>query len=355
MWMAVAFFNPVISLLVFGVVDFDVATDPANSDSLLAIMALGINGDRTWLRYLVAIDGFVVLSGAVLTSYVGVTGLMRRLALDRVLFQFLLAENQIRHTNHWIIIGFFAVATSLIAIVRNQASTLSGVYTCAFLCVMTLFAFGNMLLKYKRSKLPREVIASWPTVILATGFVIAGFIGTVINNPIVLIYFLVYFTITMLVIAIMFTRVTLLKLLLFFCKRLFANRASLQTAIARQIQQVNETKMIFFTKTDSIAALNKAVLYVRDNEQTNWLLIVHVYTAKESIPPRLQSNVQMLDEAYPKMRIDLVLVHADFGPTIVDKLAVRLAVPKNFMFITCPGETFTHKVADLGGVRMVTH
>jgi len=341
--------------LVFGVVDYEQAVNPDNADSLLAIMALGINKDRTWLRYIVSIDGFIVLSGAVLTSYVGVTGLMRRLALDRVLFQFLLAENSMRHTNHWIIIGFFSVATSLILIVRNQASTLSGVYTCAFLCVMTLFAFGNMLLKYKRSKLPREVIASWPTVILATAFVIAGFVGTVIINPIVLIYFLVYFTITMLVIAIMFTRVTLLKLLLFFCKRLFANRPSLQTSIARQIQQVNETKMIFFTKTDSIAALNKAVLYVRDNEQTNWLLIVHVYTHKENIPPRLQSNVQMLDEAYPKMRIDLVLVHADFGPTIVDKLAVRLAVPKNFMFITCPGETFTHKVADLGGVRMVTH
>lgn len=58
-----------------------------------------------------------MLSGAVLTSYVGVTGLLRRLALDRVLFQFLLAENR-RHTNHWIIIGFFIVVSAIPAQAR---------------------------------------------------------------------------------------------------------------------------------------------------------------------------------------------------------------------------------------------
>jgi hypothetical protein len=34
-----------------------------------------------------SLDAFVVLSGAVLTAYVGVNGLMKRLALDRVLPQ----------------------------------------------------------------------------------------------------------------------------------------------------------------------------------------------------------------------------------------------------------------------------
>lgn len=112
--------------------------------------------------------------------------------------------------------------------------------------------------------------------------------------------------------------------------------------------------------------------YVLQNEQTNWLQIVHVYQNKETIPVRLAQNVQLLDEAYPKMRIDLVLVvcrlpflfysrtysllqRGEFGPSTIDKLQTKLRVPKNFMFITCPGETFNHKVADLGGVRLVTH
>ena len=40
----------------------------------------------TW----VSLDAFMVLSGAVLTAYVGVNGLMKRLAMDRILPQILL-------------------------------------------------------------------------------------------------------------------------------------------------------------------------------------------------------------------------------------------------------------------------
>eukprot|EP00026_Physarum_polycephalum_P004240 Phypoly_transcript_04257.p1 GENE.Phypoly_transcript_04257~~Phypoly_transcript_04257.p1 ORF type:complete len:658 (+),score=108.09 Phypoly_transcript_04257:78-2051(+) len=352
MWVAVAFFNPVISFLSFCILDANIVQDPSQAGVLLSLM--GEKSAGKWLKTWVSIDAVLVLSGAVLTSYVGVTGLVRRLALDRVLFQFLLRENQMRHTNHYIILGFFVIASSLFLIVGQNTDTLGGVYTTAFLCVMGLFAIGNMLLKYKRSKLPREVVAPWIVVILAFLSVATGFIGNLIINSTVFKYFLIYFIATLIVIVIMFMRVTLLKILLYFCKRIIKNE-KVQNYIATQIQKVNETKMIFFAKNDSIAALNKAVLYVRDNEQTNWLLIVHVYHDREGIPKRLAENVQLLDEAYPKMRIDLVLVRGDFGPMMIEKLVQKLAVPKNFMFITCPGETFNHKVSDLGGVRLVTH
>jgi len=352
MWVCVSFFNPVISFLSFAILDANIVQDPSKSGVLLSLM--GEKSAGSWLKIWVSIDAFLVLSGAVLTAYVGVTGLVRRLALDRVLFQFLLNENKLRHTNHWIIVGFFVIASSLFLIVGQNTDTLSGVYTTAFLCVMALFAVGNMLLKYKRSKLPRDVVASWACVIAAFCSVAAGFIGNLLLNTDVFKYFLLYFVCTLIVIVIMFMRVTLLKILLYFCKRII-KKAKAQDFIARQIQKVNETKMIFFAKSDSIAALNKAVLYVRDNEQTNWLLIVHVYQDREGIPARLTENVKLLDEAYPKMRIDLVLVRGEFGPDMIDKLVHKLSVPKNFMFITCPGETFNHKVADLGGVRLVTH
>lgn len=81
-----------------------------------------------WIRYMkkinkekliiFSIDAVLVLSGAVLTAYVGVTGLARRLALDRILSQFLLQENKLRHTNHFIILGFFFLCSSLYTIVR---------------------------------------------------------------------------------------------------------------------------------------------------------------------------------------------------------------------------------------------
>jgi amino acid transporter len=98
----------------------------------------------------------LVLSGAVLTSYVGVTGLVRRMSLDRVLPQWLLSENAWRGTNHWIILSFFALCTSILLVTGGRIDTLAGVYTLSFLSVMALFAVGNLLLKRTRSRLPRS-------------------------------------------------------------------------------------------------------------------------------------------------------------------------------------------------------
>jgi hypothetical protein len=40
--------------------------------------------------------------------------------------------------------------------------------------VMGLFAIGNILLKYKRDRLPRDEKVSWISVLLGLGFMIAG-------------------------------------------------------------------------------------------------------------------------------------------------------------------------------------
>jgi Na+/H+ antiporter NhaB len=39
---------------------------------------------------------------------------------------------------------------------------------------MGLFAIGNILLKYKRDRLPRDEKVSWISVLLGLGFMIAG-------------------------------------------------------------------------------------------------------------------------------------------------------------------------------------
>jgi amino acid transporter len=39
----------------------------------------------SWLAYLISIDAVLVLCGAVLTSFVGVSGLLNRMTLDRIL------------------------------------------------------------------------------------------------------------------------------------------------------------------------------------------------------------------------------------------------------------------------------
>ena len=58
----------------------------------------------------------------------------------------------------------------------------------------------------------------------------------------------------------------------------------------------------------SLTTLNKAILYVKNNEQTHSLCIVHACDDEESIAPNLRENVHLLDGIYPKLRIDLVVV-----------------------------------------------
>jgi amino acid transporter len=79
-----------------------------NRDYLLAHMSNILAGNS--LQYLIVIDAFMVLSGAVLTSCVGVTGLVRQMTLDQVLPRFLLKKNKRRGTYHRITIGFFSFA-----------------------------------------------------------------------------------------------------------------------------------------------------------------------------------------------------------------------------------------------------
>lgn len=84
MWLAVAVFNPLISLLTLGILPVAVIRDVP--PDLLAQMGMLSAGQ--WLGGLVSIDATLVLSGAVLTGYVGVTELMRRMTLDRCLPNF---------------------------------------------------------------------------------------------------------------------------------------------------------------------------------------------------------------------------------------------------------------------------
>eukprot|EP01114_Cavostelium_apophysatum_P001607 TRINITY_DN11405_c0_g1_i1.p1 TRINITY_DN11405_c0_g1~~TRINITY_DN11405_c0_g1_i1.p1 ORF type:complete len:475 (-),score=126.58 TRINITY_DN11405_c0_g1_i1:55-1479(-) len=358
MWICVSFFNPVISLLSFGVLPLNQVASK-DSSALLALMANKAAG--RWLHDLVVIDAVLVLCGSVLTAYVGVTGICRRLALDRIMPQVLLWENKLRKTNHVIILTFFALCSLLFVLVagRNPDDqrgivTLSGVYTAAFLCVMTMFGIGNMLLKYKRAKLPRETKTPWLVVLIAVAGVVTAFISNLIGNPGVIPYFAMYFIGTMTFFILMFLRIRILKICLYFIKKIIKS-GRVSNWLERKIHQINSSKVIFFTRDDNIATINKAILYIRDNEQTNWILIVHVHSRSEDIPPKLEENVRILDSAYPKFRIDYVTVKGSFGPKVIDLLSTKLDVPKNFMFLTTPSAKFEHKVSDFGGVRLVTH
>jgi len=383
MWAAVSVFNPLISLLSLGILPLLViqtGNDGAPLNDLLARMAneaihrlTGVEAasdDGTWLGVIVSVDAVLVLSGAVLTSFVGVTGLVRRMTLDRCLPQFLLRENKLRKTNHWIIGGFFLVAVSILAAtsdwaplttgaggVRLQVDTLAGVYTISFLAVMSLFAVGNMLLKAKRARLPRETRAGWPVVTVALIAVLIGLVGNVVKDPEGVRVFATYFGLFGAVVAVMFLRIQLLKLLLFttnaIVEKIERFNGWIGIRVRRNIDAINDRVVVYFTRGDDAALLNRAALYVLENEQTNRLKIIHVYTDEEEIPPDLAQKLHTIDRLYPDLRIDFLAVKGEFTPALIERLSERLGVPKNYMFIGTPGDHFPHRIEALGGVRLI--
>jgi amino acid transporter len=353
MWIAVTVFNPLLCLLALSL--FSVPFISENQNGLLAKMAETSAGP--WLAGWVAVDAFLVLSGAVLTSFVGIIGLVRRMTLDRCLPQFLLAENKWRKTNHWIILSFFAVCTSVFFITEGKIDSLASVYTLSFLCVMLLFGFGNMLLKVRRSQLPRTDRADWPVVILACTLVAIGLIGNLTLNPAGTKIFAAYYAVSASVVLLMLLRTPILRFILQATqasdKLMPGTRLVLRRYLRKLLRPIISVPVVYFSKGDNIGRLNHAVLYVLQNEQTKHLQIVNFYKDEASIPISLGEQAKVIDQIYPQLTVDLILVKGEFSPSSIQALSKRLNVEKNRMFIGTPGNSFPHRVERLGGVRVI--
>lgn len=373
MWLVVGFFNPVLCFLAICMLDVREVQRRAlnsclyNCDPLLSQMGQVAGG--YWMHLLIGVDATLVLSGSVLTSYVGVGGLMRRMALDRCFPAFLLLQNPITKTNHFQIGIFFLTTSSLYLIVGGNINTLTGVYSMAFLCVMALFAMSNMLLKYKRSKLAREARSSWPGVILAFLGVVTGVILNIIKDDSIVAYFAIYFVIFLSLSMVMFVRVRVMRIAINLMKNTRCCKGSCGNRVKAYVKELNSQTVVFFTKNGVLSVLNKAVTYVRDNELTDNVIIVHLYSADEGNPmgteprdivlrdklQRIRTNVRILDRLYPKSTISLLLVQGEFNAEAVAKISAKLSIPRNFFFIASPAANFSVKLASLGGCRLITH
>ena len=244
MWVAVTVFNPGMAILALALMPMDHVGN--HHEALLAHM--GQLSAGVWLADVISIDAALVLSGAVLTSFIGVNGLVRRMALDRCLPQFLLKTSR-RGTTHRIIIAFFALCVSILLITKGELKALAGVYTISFLSVMALFGLGNIFLKTKRAGLPRPTAAPLMFVLNAVAAVIAGLIGNAMMNPHYLIEFLEYFIFSLLVVSVMLGRIIILQACLFLVRSILKYFIGRMTSISRllrdKIDQINSQQVVF--------------------------------------------------------------------------------------------------------------
>jgi len=352
MWIVVSVFNPLIAFLALGLIPQEVVNN--NQDALLSF--LGETSGGHWLAVLVGIDAALVLSGAVLTSYVGVGGLMERMALDRVLPSFLLIRNK-NKSPYFIFILFFALCTSILLVTHGNLPALAGVYTIAFLSVMVLFGIGNLLLKINRKNLPRPERASYLAVIIAIASVTAALLGNIFLNPEFLITFFEYLIPTLFVVYFMLYHKRILKASLIFIDYISPKDSPFFKTWNRitkeKLDAIASRSFVFFTNNDNVETLNRVMLYIKQNEPTKNLKIVAVVKDGKHVASNLQSDIEVLNRAYPDINIQFIEELGEFGPEKIIDLSKRWGIPVNFMFIGAPGEDFPYKIQQLGEVRVI--
>jgi hypothetical protein len=352
MWVAVTVINPLMALT--AVMVLPLAHVPAHQEALLS--HLGSKTGGNWLATFISIDAVLVLSGALLTSYVGVNGLIKRMTLDRILPQFLLKENR-KGSSPRILILFFILCLSVLFITNGELGPLAGVYTISFLLVMIYFGFGNFLLKIKRSRLPRPETASILSVVIAIGAIVVALYGNIVMHTDYLIVFLQYFLPTIVVIFLLLNRNDILKYLLIIVNSFFTTlkrfAAISRLHLTRTLKKLTEQEFVYFTKGDDISILNKVMIYVQENEITKKLKIVTVLKDGITIADNFLTDLDVLDRAYPEIKIEYLQIQGTFGPEIIEQLSNEWNIPINFMFISSPSDRFSHRVSDLGGVRLI--
>ena len=352
MWVLVMIINPVIALLAVSIMPLDAVA--GNESAFLSFMGSKTGGK--WLATIVSIDAALVLSGAVLTAFIGVSGLMKRMTLDRIFPQALLKENS-RGSSPRILILFYILCFSILFITAGELAPLAGVYTISFLSVMAFFGFGNILLKIKRSRLPRPEYTPPIIVILGITGILISLYGNVKLHPAYLVVFLQYFIPAILIIYMFLKRKVVIHYLLLYANAIFdkIQKASIFSRfhLTKEMRRLNRQPFVYFTKGDNIAILNKVIQYVQENEITQKLKIVTVLQKEQKLNKIFERDFQALDRAYPDIKIEYIQITGVFGPEIIDKLSLEWNIPRNFMFIGSPGDRFPHRLSDLGGVRLI--
>ena len=349
MLIAVAIFNPLISVLSLNLLPLDQIV--LHKDYLLSDMAYLMGGNT--FKTIIVLDAAAVLSGAVLTSFVGVTGLVQRMALDQCLPQFLLKKNR-RGTSHRIIISFFLLCTSILLVTGGSLLSLAGVYTISFLGVMTLFGIGNILLKIRRKELKRTYRAGWTTIFVAITATSLGMLGNVIIDYKNLLYFMQYFVPTVLLVVLMYLRIPILRTVLQMLNDLMTRILLWRTTVIDHITSITEQKVILFARGGELSRLNTAFNYIVHNESSRSVVILHLYNHPEQNEEhQILKSLEELNKIYPMLKTDLVVRKGRFGSEIIEAVSKEFNVPVNNIFIGAPEEKHTFSIQDLGGVRVI--
>ncbi len=347
MLIGVAIFNPLISLVTLN--SLPLSAIGAAKDFLLADTAKVIGGSP--LLYLVVIDACMVLAGAVLTSFVGVSGLAYRMSSDACLPEFLGKKNN-KGSYPIIIFGFFVLCSSILLMTGGELLSLAGVYTISFLGVMTSFAFGNLILRETRTELKRTYRA--PLLFVAFAFIstFIGIVGNILIDQNNVKFFAIYFIPSLIVVGVIIYQDYILKSLL----RLTKNIPVVHNFLMQKFSDLVEGRFIVFVHHTN--RLHSILDYINRNE-TGWnITLIHCKSeekGKDTGIEEFQHLIPDLQKAgvFPHFNINVEYVDEEFTPKLVDKISKSHKVHKNRMFIGSIHHFHEFDYSELGGVRII--
>lgn len=347
----VGFFNPLITLVVL--FSLPLATIGEAKDFVLAESAQVIGGNV--LKYVIVADAFLVLSGAVLASFVGATGLLYRMTLDHCLPTSVLLPKlrQRGHNTTRIILAFAALCVSILLITGGNLLSLAGVYTISFLGVMTAFAIGNVILRITRPDLKRTYQGPILFAILAALATTIGIAGNILIDPRNFAFFLMYFIPAILLVMGMIYRDYILEALVKATK----SWKFLYRRIEPWFEHVIRPKIVLFAHEPS--KLYQSLEYIRKNETSRRITIVFCSKKTEESSRRRKQFQEFIEffktaKIFPQFELELIQEdEVPFGPEAVKAYANRYRITRNNVFIGSLHETHDFTFEDLGGVRII--
>ncbi|KAF5384450.1 hypothetical protein D9615_003405 [Tricholomella constricta] len=340
--------NSVIMVLVLAVVPLETVLGGANVLSVLAEMAAG-----RWLRMWIVVDAIIVLCGGVLTGILSACELLEQLALHRVIPKLFLRALPRTKSPYVSVLSFIAFSGVLYASAGANLNVISQMFSLVWLTVMSLFPLTLLLLKFNRGRLPRDSRTPLAIVVAAIAVSAVVFAGNVAVNPATAGYFAAYFFGIVLVFTTTQNKIHLLRWVYWTydqypCLHARKLTKTWGTKLVNLMTSLKRQPVCILVKTDEINHLFQMLLYVRKNEETSCVKMVLFSEGEEGIPSELEANAKILDEAFPEITIDLVIVNAAFEPSNVIALSHRLQISTSLMFMTCPGPHFTYSIAEFG-------
>ncbi|CAN5127158.1 hypothetical protein BH09PAT2_BH09PAT2_10670 [soil metagenome] len=342
MWVGVTFFNPLMAIVALNTLP--IAAISEKRDFMLASAGLTIGGEI--LLYLIAIDALLVLSGAVLTAYVGVGGLIQRMALDGCLPQILTKQNA-KGSYPITVIAFFLLCSSILLVTGGDLLSLAGVYTIAFLGVMTLFGIGNLILKETRPELKRTYTAPILVVVIAFIATSFGILGNIRIDEKNLQFFEIYFIPSLLLVLMMVYKDYILSFLL----RTTKDIPSINNYLRRQFDDMIKGTFVVFIRTPD--RLYSILDYINRNE-TGWNIILVHCQDKEGYE-EINKTLPMLKKAgfHPNFNIKSVFKNKPFGPEVIQEVAEEYHVHTNRILIGSIHSFHPYEYDEMGGVRII--